>query len=422
MTSILFWTLATLLTAATLYSLLRPLLRRVEHDDTSRETSLIEIYRERLLQLEQQHQRGELGGDQLTAARAELEASLALELPEHKQADTASSSPNRRKVVPVLVGIGVPLAAALLYLSLGMPAAIDGGQRAADGSSLSIEDMVARLEQRLQTNPEDARGWIMLGRTYTALRQLEKARDAYLQAMQRAPANAEVLFHLTEVSAALQNNTLIGEPETYLNLGLQLEPQSRQGRWLLGILAFQQGNSEKAVGLWEQLLAESGNANEQEMLKSFIQEAKNMMTEDGLAQSPASTPTSTEEPAVAHDTAAATGGPQVSVSVSLADSLAKQVSDSDTLFVYARAASGPPMPLAIVRTTAAQLPLNVSLDDSQAMMPQMKLSSFNQVVINARISKTGNATPSSGDLQGVSGTIDPANNPAVEVVIDSVVP
>ncbi|HEX7025682.1 MAG TPA: c-type cytochrome biogenesis protein CcmI, partial [Gammaproteobacteria bacterium] len=89
---------------------------------------------------------------------------------------------------------------------------------------------------------------------------------------------------------------------------------------------------------------------------------------------------------------------------------------------YAKAASGPPMPLAIVRTTAGQLPLSVTLDDSQAMMPQMKLSSFNQVIINARISKTGNATPSPGDLQGVSATIDPANNPAVEVVIDSVVP
>ncbi|HEX7028165.1 MAG TPA: c-type cytochrome biogenesis protein CcmI, partial [Gammaproteobacteria bacterium] len=368
MTSILFWTLATLLTAAALYSLLRPLLRRVEQDDTTRETSLIEIYRERLQQLEQQHQRGELDSDQLTAARAELEASLALELPEHKPADTAPSSPNRRKVVPVLVGLGLPLAAALLYLSLGMPAAIDGGQRAADGTSLSIEDMVARLEQRLQTNPEDARGWIMLGRTYTALRQLDKARDAYLEAVQRAPANAEVLFHLTEVSAALQNNTLIGEPETYLNLGLQLEPQSRQGRWLLGILAFQQGNSEKAVGLWEQLLAESGNAEEQEMLESFIQEAKSMATEDGLAQAPtstpASTPAATEEPTVS--TATAASGPRVSVNVRLSDRLAKQVSDSDTLFVYARAASGPPMPLAIVRTTAGELPLNVSLDDSQA--------------------------------------------------------
>jgi cytochrome c-type biogenesis protein CcmH len=416
MTSILFWTLAALLTAAALYSLLRPLLRRIDRDDTVRETSLVEIYRERLLQLEQQHQRRELDADQLTSARAELEASLALELPDREQADKAPSSDNR-KIVPVLVGIGVPLAAVLLYLSLGMPKAIDGIQRAADGSMLSIDEMVARLEQRLQTNPEDTRGWIMLGRTYTALNQLGKARAAYLKAVERAPANAEVLFHLTEVTAALQNNTLIGEPETYLNLGLQLDPQSRQGRWLLGILAFQQGNPEKATGLWEQLLAESGNAEEQELLKSFIQEAKNMMPGEEPAQASAATAPS---PASAAPEAAT--GPQVNVNVRLADNLAAQVSSNDTLFVYAKAASGPPMPLAIVRTTAGQLPLSVTLDDSQAMMPQMKLSSFNQVIINARISKTGNATPGSGDFQGVSKTIDPASNPAVDVVIDSVVP
>lgn len=421
MTSFLFWTLATLLTAAALYSLLKPLLRRIQQDDPARETSLVEIYRERSLQLEQQHQRGELDTDQLHAAREELEASLAMELPEHEQADKASS-PDNRKIVSALVGVSVPLAAVILYLMLGMPAAIDGGQTGSRGGAdqpmLSIDEMVLKLEQRLQANPEDARGWIMLGRTYTALNQLGQARQAYLEAVKRAPANAEVLFHLTEVTAALQNNSLSGEPETYLNLGLQLDPQSRQGRWLLGILAFQQGDPEKAVGLWEQLLAEGDNAEEKELLKSFIQEARNMMPGEELARAPAST----EESPAASPAPDNSAGSQVSVSVRLADNLATRVSDNDTLFVYAKAASGPPMPLAIVRTTAGKLPLRVTLDDSQAMMPQMKLSSFNQVIINARISKSGNATPTPGDLQGVSKTIDPASNPVVDVVIDSIAP
>jgi len=92
------------------------------------------------------------------------------------------------------------------------------------------------------------------------------------------------------------------------------------------------------------------------------------------------------------------------------------------LFVYAKAAAGPPMPLAIVRKIAADLPLRVTLNDSQAMMPQMKLSAFNQVIINARISKSGSAMPSTGDLQGISDPVDPARNPSVDIVIDSVVP
>lgn len=420
MMTILFWTLATLLIAATLYSLLRPLIRRFEQDDTAREVSLVEIYRERLLQLDQQHQRGDLDTNQLTAARAELEASLALELPEHETPDSPSSSSNR-KALPILVGLGVPLLAIVLYLALGTPAAIDGtaNRNNANETQLSIDEMVSQLERRLQANPDDAQGWIMLGRSYTVLNQLPNAREAYLQAVERSPANAEVLFNLAEVTAALQNNTLIGEPENYLQLGLQLNPQSRQGRWLLGILAYQQGDSQKAATLWEQLLAESGNPEEQEMLRSFIQEAKSVMSEEAAAQIPAaaSTPAESTAPLATDD-----ARPQVTVNVSLADNLAAKVSANDTLFVYAKAAAGPPMPLAIVRTTVGELPLRVTLDDSQAMMPQMKLSAFNQVVINARVSKTGDATPSSGDLLGLSQPVNPADNPSLEVVIDSVVP
>lgn len=420
MMSLLFWVLAALLTAAALYSLLRPMIRQSEQSDTARENSLVAIYSERLLQLEQQHQRGELDADQLTAARAELEASLALELPEQGNRAKNSSVTNR-KIVPALVGVTIPLLAVFLYLVLGMPQAIDGtpDQGSANTPMLSIDEMVMRLEQRLQINPDDTQGWIMLGRSYAALNQFEKARDAYLEAVKREPANAEVLFNLAEVTAALQNQSLAGEAETYLNLGLQLDPQSRRGRWLQGILAYQQNNPEKAVELWEQLLAEGDNAQEKELLKRFIQQVKGSTPDGVVAETPAVT-ASSESAAPA--TSSEAEGPQVTVDVRLANDLASRVSNTDTLFVYAKAASGPPMPLAIVRKTAGELPLQVTLDDTQAMMAQMKLSSFDQVIINARISKTGNATPSPGDLQGVSQPVNPAQNPAVNIVIDSVVP
>lgn len=418
----LFWTLVTLLTATALYSLIRPLIRQIEQDDTTRENSLVEIYHERLLQLEQQHQRNELDADQLLAARAELETSLALELPaERDQSDARSLSPSNKKILPAFVGVTVPLLAVILYLTLGAPGVIEepAERGNADNTGLSIDEMVSRLEQRLQASPDDTQGWIMLGRSYTALNQLENARDAYLEAMKRAPANSEILFNLTEVTAALQNNSLVGEPETFLNLGLQLNPQSRHGRWLQGILAYQQGNSENAVAVWEQLLAEGDNPEEKALLRSFIQQVQGSAPQETIAETPAATAPESSTPATA---ATDVAGPQVTVDVRLADTLASRVADTDTLFVYAKAAAGPPMPLAIVRTTAGDLPLRVTLNDTQAMMPQMKLSAFNQVVINARISKSGNATATSGDLQGISKAIDPAQNPSVDIVIDSVVP
>lgn len=425
MMSILFWTLATLLTAAALYSLLRPLTRRSDQDDTTRESSLVAIYRERLLQLEQQHQRGELDADQLLTARSELETSLALELPDSDQPDSKAPAPAPQKIVPFLVGVAVPVLAVALYFTFGMPEAIDGTAANRDNASMpsSIDEMVSRLEQRLQANPDDTQGWILLGRSYAALSRFEKSRDAYLEAVKRAPANAGILFNLTEVTAALQSNSLVGEPETFLNLGLQLDPQSRHGRWLQGILAYQQGDSDKAVKLWEQLMAEGDNTQEKELLMRFIQQAKGS-TPEAVAEETGAAAAAPESATPGDSSGASTAadGPHITVNVRLADTLASRISDNDTLFVYAKAAAGPPMPLAIVRKTTADLPLRVTLDDSQAMMPQMKLSAFNQVIINARISKSGSAMPSAGDLQGVSKPLDPAQNPAVDIVIDSVVP
>jgi cytochrome c-type biogenesis protein CcmH len=192
---------------------------------------------------------------------------------------------------------------------------------------------------------------------------------------------------------------------------------------LQGILAYQQGDSGKAVKLWEQLLAESSNTREKALLQRFIQQVKGSAP-GTVAEETSTTTTAPESTAQAGSSGVPAGaaGPHVTVNVRLAYNLASRVSGNDTLFVYAKAAAGPPMPLAIVRKITADLPLRVTLNDSQAMMPQMKLSAFNQVIINARMSKSGSAMPSTGDLQGISNPVDPAQNPSVDIVIDSVLP
>lgn len=411
--TILFWCLAILLIAAVLYPLLKPLLslKQLQSREISRENTLAGIYAERRRQLESQHQRGELDDEQFQIACAELEVSLAEELPEAGEAAISSGGDKSRKILLGVLGIGVPLLAVLLYFQLGTPAAIKGPPQAGavPGGMPGIEEMIARLEQRLQSQPEDVEGWIMLGRSHAAMNELEKARDAYMQAAKRAPANPELLLSIAEVTAALQGNSLIGEPETFIALALQLDPQSQHGRFLKALLQYQQDDVVGAIAGLRQLLGETSEPREQEVLNAFIAQIEGR-------------PAAVEEPAPAPPATVETGEPQINVSVRLSEALAAKVSPNDTLFIYARITSGPPMPLAIVRASVSELPINVILSDAQAMMPQMKLSMFEQVDVIARISRTGNAQASSGDLQGISTALNPKQNPGVEILIDSIVP
>ena len=411
-----FWTLVAVLTAGVLYRILKPLLSPDKAIDRqgldTREQQLINVYRERLQLLEQQHGRSELDDEQFSTARDELESSLAAELPESGE----TYQTHIGKWLPIALGVTTPALALAIYFSLGSPAVVDGPPKTAarpDGMP-SIDAMVAGLEEKLRQNPENVEGWRMLGRSYETLGEFEKARDAYSKAVQRAPADSDLLLRLAEATAATQGNSLIGEPESYIDLALQIDPSSRQVRWLQGILAFQKGTPEDAVILWEKLLQESSNKEEQQLLSMAIEEARHATS--GVP------PSSTSDKPQPQDVAPPQQGPSVHVFVKLDESLHSKVEAGDVLFVYAKAETGPPMPLAIVRTTAADLPLEVVLTDEQAMMPQMKLSSFPRVVVGARISKTGDAIAKSGDLQGVSAAVDPAQSPSLNIVIDSIIP
>ena len=119
--------------------------------------------------------------------------------------------------------------------------------------------------------------------------------------------------------------------------------------------------------------------------------------------------------------AAASGGAKVSGKVSVAPALAGKAAPTDVVFIFARAASGPPMPLAVLRKQVKDLPVEFALDDSMAMAPNLKLSGFAEVVVGARISRSGSATPQSGDLQGLSRPVKVGAS-GVAVVIDTAVP
>ena len=416
---ILFWLGALGLVAVALAFVLPPLLgTRPASVDAQRENHNLEVYRSRIAALEEEHRLGALTEDDLAQARDELGRELL--------ADTsAGPAPGRGGAKPVFVsrpwlaiavGVGVPLLAVTLYQRLGEPGAIDPPPAAAaGGGEPAVEEMVARLAERLASEPGSSEGWLLLGRSYMALERYAEAADAYGAAHRLLGDSAELLSDLAEAEALMRGQDFLGIPGERLEAALRLDPEYPRALWLGAFAAKQRGATALAVRRWQSLLdnqpADSEAAN---ILRDLITNAE-PGTDTGADVAAGGTTTT-------GDPVAADAGPGLTVNVILADHLAAGLDGSETLFVFARAAQGPPMPLAVARGRVSDLPLTVTLDDSMAMAPGMKLSNFDRVVVGARISMSGAPTASSGDLQGFSGPVSAADDSAVNVAITEKVP
>jgi len=405
----LFWTLLVVLVAVALAIVLPPLLRRrtVSIDANNLNVALA---RERLRELENESADDALDPAQLDAARDELKRELLLDV-ERSEGEQQALSGQRDVFGMLGVVVGVPLLAFALYGLLGDQNAVRGvpvAPSAGGHEDTSIAAMIERVEARLQQNPDDATGWLMLARSYSFAQRWDDAERAFARARDLAPRNPDVLVEYAGVLGRKMNGVLTGQPEELLRTALQAQPRHMNGMFLMGHVHFQAGRYNDALELWGQVAGqlEPGSADLQQ-LQQYITEARSQL---GL---PAET-----VPAAA----AAAPGKSIRVSVDLDPTFASAVAPGDTLFVYARATEGPRMPLAITRVTASRLPLTVTLDESMAMMPQMTLANFEQVTVEARISKTGSATPQSGDIRGTRSPVRPGTDEMVEILIDSRVP
>jgi cytochrome c-type biogenesis protein CcmH len=273
-------------------------------------------------------------------------------------------------------------------------------------SAQQFEALVSRLAARMKENPEDAEGWMMLGRSYAVLGRFGEASEAYAKAAARMPRDAQLLADHADALAMAQGGTLHGEPEKILMRALAVDPDNVKALLLAGTAAFNRNDHSGAIRHWERVLsllpAESDMI---QRVRASVAEARSLAASPGgKAQ--------TAKPAQGR------GGSRVSGMVRLAPELAGKVAPGDTVFIFARAAEGPRMPLAILRKRGSDLPAEFILDDSMAMAPQMKLSTFPSVVIGARVSKSANASPQPGDLQGSSGPVKVGDR-GVSVVIDT---
>ena len=377
----LFSVIGAALAAAALVLVLRPLLFRKKQPEVSRGAANVSIYRDQLRELDGDLASGVLAQADYERARSELEARLLEDVVE----EPALRRRNARSLT-VALALAVPLCAAAVYIAVGNPAAIDS-------PAVQLQTKVARLAAHLGKNPDDSAGWKLLGQAYASLERFPEAADAYAKAAVRAPRDAQLLADFAEALAMARGRSLEGEPEQLLARALELEPQNLKALALAGTAAFARKDYAAAAAQWEKMLPlVAADSEDARSIQASVEEAKSLMEKRELKGT-----------------------------VSLSAKLKAKAAPEDTVFIFARAAEGPPMPLAVLRKQVRDLPLEFSLDDSMAMAPGMRLSGFPRVIVAARVSKSGEAAPRPGDLQGSSAPV--ANDAeGVNVVIDRVVP
>jgi len=404
---IAFVVLGAALVAGALLFLVPPLLRRRLREGATRDAVNVAVYRDQLRELEADLRAGTLAPDQHEKARGEIESRLLADVGK----GGAPAQPQRHtRAAALALGLAVPICAIAVYVAVGNPRALLSrtaeGANAHGVSAQQFEAMVSRLAARLKENPEDAEGWTMLGRSYAVLGRFGESSQAYAKAAARTPGDAQLLADYADALAMAQGRTLQGEPEKILLRALTVDPNNVKALLLAGTAAFNRGDQAAAIRHWERVL---------ELLPAesdMVQRVRASIAEARSATGSAGGKAQVAKPAKAQ------GGGRVSGVVTLAPELAGKIAPGDTVFIFARAAEGPRMPLAILRKRASDLPVQFTLDDSMAMAPQMKLSAFPRVIVGARVSKSANASPQPGDLQGLSAPIS-VGAKSVSVVIDT---
>ncbi|TDR43208.1 cytochrome c-type biogenesis protein CcmH [Tahibacter aquaticus] len=352
----------------------------------------------------------------------------ALEQSGPARADTAAPRTRGAFAGALLTLLLLPALAIGLYFKLGNVQAMDPvAQAAAPGTpGPDMDAAVQGLAAKLANNPDDVEGWMLLARAYKSMERFDDARDALKNAYDRAADNVDVKVDYAEALAlAGQGRRIQGQARELLDAAIKADAKHQRALWLLGIAEYQQQNYTAAVDYWERLRSQlPSEADARGSLDTQIADARQRagMPDGGAAAAASRAPAGGVAAAGQADAGAAAGDIRLTVQVSLDDKLRDKAPAGASVFVFARAANGPPMPLAVQRLTLADLPATVTLTEAMGMLPNMKLSQFPQVVIGARISASGNPKAQSGDLQALSAPLDVKSTAPVKLTIDQVVP
>ncbi len=465
----LFIVLAVGLVGLVLALLLPALLRRSPTESTGSDGSALAILRDQQAQLQAEHASGQISAAELAQAQQELarrvvedHASAEGQSQAHKPPAASAS----RSTAWLVAGL-LPLLAAGLYARLGEPEALNPAARAAaaaeaplapgaspsgtDVSMVQVEAMVAQMAERLEKMPASeatSDGWQMLARSLAALQRFPEADKAYQRAIELAPRNAGLLADRADLLILLQDPKQEAEATRLIARALQAEPDHPKALMLAGNAAMAQGNAAGALAYWQRARRQlPAGELAADLDRNIAAASQQLGAGSSVAKNPEKVAATSGQPAVSQTPGAklpmggsmmagaasagntpasppakpATSAAALSGTVQLAPALQSQLKPGDTLFVYARAAQGPRLPLAVLRVPAGRFPANFTLDDSLAMSADWRLSAVPQVIIEARISRSGQAMPQTGDLVGRSAVVANRGGGLV-VVIDQIQP
>jgi cytochrome c-type biogenesis protein CcmH len=391
--------------------ILWPLLRPNASHSVEHTAANVTIFKDQFADLDADLARGTLSPEQHAESRSELERRL---LDEARGTEPARVERRSHRWSAAIVALVAPIAAAALYWQIGTPSALSPetvtAQNANQPTREQIDAMLAQVKQRLEREPDNIEGWTILARTHYTLGNFQDAAVAYAALSALVPYDADLLADYADALAMSQGKSFAGKPMELVQLALKIDPKQWKALAMAGSDAFERKDYKAAADFWQRLQdAAPPESPIRERVQASIDEARALAGMPPLAHAPNSA------------TASGVEARSVSGTVTLSPALAAKVKPDDSVFVFARPADGSRMPVAVVRARVSELPLRFTLDDSRAMAPTSKISALSEVIVNARVSRSGNAIPASGDLEGATEKVK-VGTQGMSVVIDRAIP
>lgn len=417
-----FFIIAALLVASALAAVLPSALKGSPRAELDQLETNIQIAKDRRIKLKNALATGTIDQTTYDTELDDLEHGLAHDLGAGQKQRLSSRG---GLAITACIALFIPIASGALYLHLGTPDGIDSQAMHEQAVAArdqqtdkppAIDEAIASLEKKLVEDPGNLDNWKLLGNTYLLTNDFSNAKRALESANELDDGkDPDVLAGLANASAMVDGGDLSGQPAEYIDQALAIDPNHVQSLWLKAIATQQAGQHEQAITRFETLRAgvidnPDATANIDELI-AVSRQALGISEESTTA-----TPTSTDSPTT---DAPSVQGASLSVTVSLANGVIDKVNASDSVFIFARASSGPPMPLAVSRHIVSDLPVTVVLDDTMAMMPAMTLSQFPSVTVGARVSKSGDAIAQPGDWFTEKTNVLPAETSELALTIDT---
>ncbi len=427
--NMLFWSLLLLMLLVAIALLVYPLLRVRKSDSVVYQQSNLALYEDKLRELSGDFEDGRIDRAHFQRARDELDRELLLDVPGASTDNAAEyyKKPCRpQPAVAIVVTAFVPLLAFFLYLNLGMHAAGEAGapatvaEQAAGTRQPSVPEMAAALLQHITEKGGSAQDWTMLGRAYKYMKEYDKAASAFAEALEMTPDDVPLLLERAEVIALQNGRLFVPEAQELIKRAVQLAPDNFNVLWFAGVAAYQTGEYRQAIDFLGRLARTEavGDSAVRESIVVFVSKAREKLLAKGEQVAELADLLAIETTDAPADDAPVA---RIRVAVDVSAEVREKFRGSDDVFVYAKAMQGPRMPLAVKRMKLAQFPATVELDDSMAMVQGMTISAFGQVMVSARVTKSGSAIAQEGDYIGQVAVSDVYSEKTIKLKIDKLV-